>query len=407
MKKLFLFLLSLHVSAFKLGIENISADMLTQLQNVRVGLVTNQTGVDQRGNRTIDVLRDKGVQVKAIYVPEHGLDGVIKAAHDIIDDVDKKTGLPILSLYKNGSGHISANAFEHVDTLVFDMQDVGIRHYTYISTLYTVMQAAAKKNKKIVVLDRPNPLGHIMEGPLCESSLRSFVGIAGIPLRHGMTIGELAQFFNAKCLKQKADLHVVPLFGYQRDLHIAKLPKHLSPNIKTLSSVHGYSFLGLLGEVRPFNVGVGTAYPFQMITLSADHNISERAWDHMRERLQEFGVHSKRYKYHCKKKAKGYVGLLLDFKNVNTLSGFKSLLTVLSWAKEQDVPISFSNLFDKAIGTKHVRTWYDSDASKDHLLKNVKKDLYGFLKANEDILLYQSHPKIVQSDQLSLDWLTI
>ncbi|MEX0848821.1 MAG: DUF1343 domain-containing protein [Candidatus Dependentiae bacterium] len=400
MKNIFIFLFPLNIFAFRLGIENMSSDFIRQLGQSPVGIVTNQTGVDQRGKRTIDILLEKKLNIKAVFVPEHGLDGTIKAACTVENGIDKKTGLPVTSLYKHGSGYIPSNVFSEIDAVIFDMQDVGMRHYTYISTLYTVMEAAARDKKRIIVCDRPNPLGNVMEGPICDAALCSFIGIAQIPLRHGMTIGELAQLFNNKCLKQKVDLHVLPLADYQRDIKLQTLQAHLSPNIKTLSSVHGYSFLGLLGEIKPFDVGVGTPSAFQVITLPEEHTVSLRAWENLQKELQEFGIYSKRYSYYHKQKNRSFAGIALQFKDINVVFGFKALLSVLSWTKKENIPVNFSPYFDKAIGTKEVRVWYKSDQMQDVLAKKITKELHEFLRVNEDVLLYQSVPKVVKRDVL-------
>lgn len=397
--------MSLH--AYKLGVENIPMHVTSLLRKSRVGIITNQTGVDQKGMRTIDILRKKRAKLCAIFVPEHGLEGKIMAEKDVANSIDAASGLPVISLYKGCTGHITNHTFDNIDVLVFDMQDVGMRHYTYVSTLYTIMDAAAKANKKVVVFDRPNPLGSIMEGPLCDTSFRSFVGIANFPLRHGMTVGELAQFFNKRCLKKSVDLKVVPLEKYDRTIKVAKLHKHLSPNIQTMPSVYGYSFLGLLGEIRPFNVGVGTPQSFQVIMLPKDLKIAERAWDQMRFDLQKFGIRSKRYQYFCDKKAQDFDGLLLQFEDIHKVSGFKALLTVLSWAKNQQLSINFSQLFDKAIGTNQIQTWYKKGACKKQLIREVKQSLQDFLRTNKDVLLYQSHPKVVQLQQGITDCLTV
>src|SRR5207249_6044556 len=142
-----------------------------------------------------------------------------------------------------------------LDCLVFDIQDSGMRHYTYISTLLNTMKIAAEYKKPYIVLDRPNPLGGMMQGPLVQPDLISFISIAPIPLRHGMTIGELAHYFNGHILEKSAILHVIPMHDYNRMNGFAGTFLHqLSPNLLSLQSCYGYSFLGLLGEVEPFDV---------------------------------------------------------------------------------------------------------------------------------------------------------
>lgn len=395
MRKIFL-CITLPLCAFKLGVENISSEVIKRLQDGRVGLVTNQTGVDQQGRSTLSSLRQKNIFISAVFVPEHGLDGTIKAGSDVHSHDSGELKVPIISLYACGAGKIDPCAFNIVDMIVFDLQDVGIRHYTYISTLYMVMQECARLKKPVFVLDRPNPQGGVMEGPICESHLCSFIGIAEIPLRHGMTMGELAQFFNTRSLSQKADLTVVPLGEYQRDMLLPHLHAHLSPNIRTLPSAHGYSFLGLLGEVCPFNVGVGTPEAFQVIILPQCLGVSIDAWHLLKNELLAFGIQAKFHTVYHKEKKKLYEGLKLSFENMNNVSSFKALMTVFDWAKKQRIPISFMQMFDKSVGTSAVREWYQSNKSLDVFFQNIKQKTQDFLELNQDILLYDKLPKVVK-----------
>ena len=205
--------------------------------------------------------------MQVIFAPEHGFDGKSHAAQEIKDGRDVKTKIPVMSLYGKGTGKkVDPEMIKNIDAFFFDIQDSGMRHYTYISTLFTILKAAEEEKKKVIVFDRPNPLGKAMEGPLVESSLISFISIASIPLRHGMTLGELAEYFNQHVLEKQAALTVVPMKNYDRTVGIEHLHAPLSPNIASKESCHGYSFLGLLGEVKPFDVGVGTAS-----CISADH----------------------------------------------------------------------------------------------------------------------------------------
>lgn len=232
---------------FKLGLENIPQSFIKQLSPDRplvIGLITNQTGKDQQGRSNIAVLQEKGITIKYLFAPEHGSQGTYKAATTVPDAHDATFNIPIVSLYKNGSGTIIRDEqMNEVDALFFDIQDSGMRHYTYISTLFYAIECAAYHHKPIVILDRPNPLGSIMEGPLVEPPLKSFISIAEIPLRHGMTVGELAHFFNMHTVKTPAQLYVVPMKHYERHHGIGTtLKTALSPNITSIDSCYGYSF---------------------------------------------------------------------------------------------------------------------------------------------------------------------
>src|SRR5579872_3458062 len=173
---------------FMLGIENISPELLSWLSKKRVALITNQSGRDQQGRRSVDLLLSKHVNLVKILAPEHGINGTIAAATLVPDTVDKATLLPIVSLYGHGTGKkIDASLGNSIDVFMIDIQDVGMRHFTYISTLLRVLEFAAEHNKYVIVCDRPNPLGSPVEGPGVESELISFISAASIPLRHGMT----------------------------------------------------------------------------------------------------------------------------------------------------------------------------------------------------------------------------
>src|SRR5579871_1564282 len=228
---------------FKLGIEAIPATMIAALQKKSVGLVTNHTGKNQKGIPTLEVLRQHGIAVIALLAPEHGFCGTIKAGQIVHDAYSKEFNVPLLSLYTCGEGKkIQEKTVAGIDVLLFDIQDVGMRHYTYLSTLFQVMEAAARYNKQLIVFDRPNPLGGSIEGPLVDTHLQSFISIAPIPLRHGMTLGEMARYFNKYTFDQRVQLQVVPMQGYTRTMELpSALVANVSPNIPTLQACYGYS----------------------------------------------------------------------------------------------------------------------------------------------------------------------
>jgi uncharacterized protein YbbC (DUF1343 family) len=397
LKKLFLLVVIIPVYAYRLGVENISPELVKQMQLLSVGLIVNQTSLDRQGHRTIDILLEKGAQVRAIYTCEHGFEGKISAEKDVVSSKDTASGLSVVSLYAHGASSIVPGIFDAVDMLVFDIQDVGMRHYTYISTLYTVMQECARLKKPVVVLDRPNLLGAIMEGPICEPQLRSFISISSIPLRHGMTIGELAQLFNVTCLATKVDLSVVALSDYKREDPVSSLFAQLSPNIASVPSARGYSFLGLLGEVRPFHVGVGSQDAFRLVMLPSDSAVSSQAWQKLRVTFEQLGIRSKHYSCFHERKKKDFNGLKLFFDDMNEISGFKAFMAVLDWSKEHAVNIDFSPAFDKCVGTTLIRSCYQgrADISSEHILQSTKQQVEDFLNMHKDVLLYQPFPKVV------------
>lgn len=389
-----------HNVPFKLGIENIDPSYFTTIfaKNdgvVRVGLVTNQTGVTQKGERTVDVLIKNGCAVGYIFVPEHGLQGKVLAAHDVSDCIDEKTNIPVISLYGNGTGKmISPEQIDKIDCIVFDMQDCGMRHYTYISTLLQTMKLAAHNKKKFIVLDRPNPLGGLMQGPLVEPDLLSFISVASIPLRHGMTIGELARYFNEHVLTEKVGLHVVTMSGYDRSLYcMDALLAPLSPNIQTIESCYGYSFLGLLGEVSPFDVGVGTPLAFRCILLPESLQLSALLWKKLQKKLSSHGIRSSLYGHVNIKTKKRNVGLLLDSISIEQTQSFNLFLDIVTFFKN-DVTFSFGPSFDKAVGSKKVKEVFAGSLSQQDFLYEVQRDLVHFRKQAQKSFLYVPYPSI-------------
>lgn len=237
---------SLATPKVKLGNEVLLEEYRHLIEGKRIGLVTNQTGIDSQGRSIIDVLSsDPFLNLAALYAPEHGLDGTAKAGEYVASYTHPTLGIPVYSLY--GATRKPTEAMlKDIDVLLFDIQDIGARTYTYMSTMNYVMDAASRYHKPVIVLDRPNPLGGlIVDGPMMEDKFISFVGIDNLPMAHGMTAGELALFFNRKI---GADLTVIPMKGWTRDMiwQDTGLPwKATSPNIPDLVSCFGYMATGL------------------------------------------------------------------------------------------------------------------------------------------------------------------
>ncbi|MCB1234221.1 MAG: DUF1343 domain-containing protein [Verrucomicrobiae bacterium] len=249
------------------GIDTLAADGFTALKGRTIGLITNHTGIDREGRSTIDRLASApGVTLKALFAPEHGIRGVLDTAN-IDDDRDAKTGLPIHSLYKSKERKPSASQLDGLDTLVFDIQDVGCRFYTYISTMGNAMEAAAARDLKFVVLDRVNPIGgEIVDGPVRMGESK-FTAWHPIPVRHGMTAGELARLFKAERGWESLDLVVVPVRGWSRGRFFDEtgLPwVNPSPNMRSQTEAILYPGVGLL-EFCKLSVGRGTATPFEVV----------------------------------------------------------------------------------------------------------------------------------------------
>lgn len=234
------------------------------LTGKRVAVVTNQTGM-VGSTHLVDTLRTRGIDVVKVFAPEHGFRGDADAGEHVKSGKDARTGLPLVSLY-GANKKPTPDQLADVDLLLFDIQDVGVRFYTYISTLHYVMEAAAENGKPVVVLDRPNPNGFYVDGPVLDMAHASFVGMHPVPLVHGMTVGEYAGMINGEgWLKNgvKCDLHVITCAGWDHQQWY-ELPVRPSPNLPNASAVYLYPSLGLF-EGTIVSVGRGTDKPFQCI----------------------------------------------------------------------------------------------------------------------------------------------
>lgn len=254
----------------QLGVERLfSKDYEDLLRNKRVALITNHTAIDASGCSTIDLFhKNKGrlhYEIVAYFAPEHGLKGNEHAAKNISHDVGKG-GIPIYSLH----GEVrrpTPEMLKGITLIVYDIQDIGSRSYTYASTLFYVMEEAAKAKIPVLVLDRPNPLGAVVDGPLLEEKWRSFVGYVNVPYCHGLTIGELAQYFNGE-YHVKCSLTVIPMTGWQRwmtfkDTGLTWIPT--SPQIPDAETAFLYPTTGPLGELSWVNIGIGYTLPFKIV----------------------------------------------------------------------------------------------------------------------------------------------
>jgi len=381
---------------FQLGIENISPALATWLRSHRVGLITNQTGLDQAGKKTVDILKEQGIFVQALFAPEHGINGLLPAAEHVPDSFDQAQQIPVISLYENETGKkIAESVFKDIDTIVFDIQDSGMRHYTYISTLYEVLKAAGQYNKHLVVFDRPNPLGGVMEGPLVDQELLSFISIAPIPVRHGMTIGELAYYFNKNIVPVPAQLQVVKMKNYLRGNGLTgELQAALSPNIASKASCYGYSFLGLLGEVAPFHVGVGTDKAFQYIMLPKKLAFPVNKWNAFSALLDKINLpHTPHYYFNSVKK-EWYEGVQLKIEDINRVQSFTAFLQVLHFFKNAGIEFNFAKFFDKAVGTRSVHDFITGLVSKEQFVSKINSELKTFFKNAKSSFLYQPWPQV-------------
>jgi len=261
-----------------LGIDVLEREGFAAVKGKRIGLLTHAAGVDRRGVSTVDVLRRApGVRLVALFAPEHGLYGIEDAGRNFADTIDRRTGLPVYSLYGR-TRKPTRQMLRGLDALVIDLQDIGVRSYTYVSALRFAMEACFENNVEVVVLDRPNPLGGLkVGGPPMDPDLVSYVGAFRVPYVHGLTIGELAHLAALvpgaltvpEKTRLKGRLTVIPMRGWRRsmrwpDTGLPFIPT--SPYVQDFSSVVGYAMTGLGCEIGGFTWGIGRSYPFRGIS---------------------------------------------------------------------------------------------------------------------------------------------
>lgn len=236
---------------------------LSFLKGKKIAVIANHS-TNINGSHLVDSLLNLGVDIVRIFSPEHGFRGKADAGEHVKNYVDEKTGLPVISLY-GSSKKPNLKDLEGIDLVVFDLQDVGVRHYTYISTMHYVMEACAEKNLPLLILDRPNPNGFYVDGPVLDTAYQSFIGMHPVPIVHGMTVAEYAQMINGEnWLKDslKCNISIIPCANYTHD-SLYELPVKPSPNLQNMLAVYLFPSLGFF-EGTSLSVGRGTEFPFQV-----------------------------------------------------------------------------------------------------------------------------------------------
>ena len=388
----------------KTGIEVLKEQNFAILKGKRVGLITNPTGVDSRLNSTVDLLHQApGVKLVALYGPEHGVRGDFDAGEQVASSVDAKTGVPVFSLY--GKNHKpSAEMLKGVDVLVYDIQDIGSRSYTFISTMGLAMEAAAENNIEFVVLDRPNPLGgEKIEGMITEPAFTSFVSQFPIPYIHAFTVGELALFLNKeRLLKNGAQckLTVVKMEGWNRQMEFEQtgLPwVASSPHIPNAITSVFYPITGILGELYVFNIGVGYTMPFQLFAAEwIDAETLANALNQLK--LEGMIFRPIHYKpYYSTSKGKTVHGVqvhLTDYQKANlSLIQFYVLQECHKLYPDKNVfelcEPSRHSMFDKVCGSDKIRKEFTKAFKVDDIKQLWNKDVEPFRKKAKPYYLYQ------------------
>ena len=375
------------------GIEVLLADSIHLVAAKRVGLLTNQTGVDRSGVSDVDRLLEAGVELTALFSPEHGFRGVLD--QPIIGHAtDSATGLPIFSLYGEQRAP-TGEMLELIDVLVVDLQDIGARTYTYISTTLLALRAAATVGVPAVVLDRPNPIGgQQVQGPVRDQGFSSEVGMLTVPLRHGMTIGELAQFGN-DVLDLGADLTVVPAHGWQRELwyDATGLPwVRPSLNMPDLESATHYPGL-VLFEGTNLSVGRGTPIAFQVIGAPwlEPGDVVAALGEEPGVELSDTVVAP-----HAPSDGK-YPDIALPALRLRVIDRASydptrlavRLLGAISQLHPDSFNIRNARYFDNRAGSAQIRDWLGSDPPRDEIWRLWEPDLSEFRRARQPCLIYQ------------------
>ena len=358
----------------KTGADNFEK-YLPLLKDKKVGIVTNQTGILTNKMHLVDFLIEKQIAIQTIFAPEHGFRGTADAGEHVIDAKDSKTGLSIISLYGENRKP-KPEQLKGIEIMIFDLQDVGARFYTYISTLHYVMEACAENNIPLIILDRPNPNGGIVDGPILEKEYTSFVGMHPIPILHGMTIGEYAQMINGeKWLKNAAQcqLIVIPCINYNHSMDYS-LPVKPSPNLPNDQSINLYASLCLF-EGTNVSVGRGTEKQFQIF---GSPFLPKSAFSFTPK--PNFGAKEPLYNGQiC------YGQDLTTHKKVNRL---ELQWLIRSYKMTSDKTKFFNAFFTKLAGTKQLQQQIENGESENKIRKSWKKGLKDFKTKRAKYLIY-------------------
>lgn len=384
------------LSAFEAGAQKITAETtnvvvpgawridnyMPVIKDKRVALIINQTSM-VRETSLLDTLLKLKVKVVKIFVPEHGFRGFAEAGDTIKNEVDKKTGLPIISLYGK-SKKPKKEQLADVDVLMYDLQDVGCRFYTYISTMQYAMEACTENHKKIIVLDRPNPNGHFVDGPVLDTSLRSFVGMQPVPIVYGMTAGEYAQmlrgeqwFKNAKNL----DMTVIACDNYDHTT-LYRVPVSPSPNLKNMAAIYIYPSLCLF-EGTVVSVGRGTGAPFQQ--WGHPDFLGKTVFSFMPRPVP--GGPEPLYAY---RNCFGQIAAMDEGEAKQITRGNIRLFWLIrayGWYPYKEK--FFNDFFDKLAGTKELRKQIEKGMDEGEIKDTWKEDINKFKQVRKKYLLYK------------------
>lgn len=400
----FLFLLAGSMSAQRVmtGLEVLKKDNFKILEGKRVGLITNPTGVDNSLKSTIDVLFEApNVNLVALFGPEHGVRGNVHAGDTVVNSFDATTGLPVLSLYGK-TRKPTPEMLKDIDVLVYDIQDIGCRSFTYISTMGVAMEAAAENGIEFVVLDRPNPIGGLkVEGNLVEDGYTSFVSQFKLPYLYGLTCGELAKMLVGEhMLKKDCKLTVVPMKGWKRKMNYTDTGLQWiisSPHIPQPQSAYFYPATGIVGELGYLSIGVGYTLPFELFAAE---------WieaDKLAKRMNALNLPGLKFRpihikpFYSTGQGKNYQGVQVHIMDIN-----KAKLTEAQFYVMQELAAMYPDktvfdnanekrfdMFDKVCGSDQIRKRFSRNYRFDDIRDYWYKDVDNFKKLSRKYYLYK------------------
>ncbi len=383
------FLLCQTYAQIKVGAEQ-TQNYLPLIKAKNIAMVVNQTSLIGK-RHLVDSLLSLHINIKTIFAPEHGFRGDHSAGEKVKSTIDAQSGLPIISLY-GAHKKPTVDDLKNIDIVVFDIQDVGVRFYTYFSTLHYVMEACAEQNKELLILDRPNPNGHYVDGPVLDMKFQSFIGMHPVPVVHGMTVGEYAQMINGeKWLTNgmQCKIKIIKVQQYNHD-SMYKLPVRPSPNLPTMEAIYLYPSLCFF-EGTSYSLGRGTNKPFECVGKPGVAIGDYRFTPHSIPGVAE---HPPLENKECK-------GFLLTNFATNFIkdSGKIYLFFLMDLYKNDSNKVEFFNdFFEKLAGTDQLRKQITEGMSEGEIRSYWKKDLANYKLIRKKYLLYPDFTHIIYKD---------
>tara|TARA_B110000008_G_scaffold9842_1_gene9531 strand:+ start:12741 stop:13922 length:1182 start_codon:yes stop_codon:yes gene_type:complete len=351
---------------------------LNHIEGLNVAVVANLSSKIKSNTKSIhliDSLLKLNIKIKKVFSPEHGFRGEADAGEKVEDGIDQKTGIPIISLHGTNKKP-TKDQMKDIDVVIFDIQDVGARFYTYISTLHYVMEAVGENNKKLIILDRPNPNGHYVDGPILESKYKSFIGMHPVPVVYGMTIGEFGIMINEEgWLKNQiySDLKVIPIKNYNRKM-VYELPIKPSPNLPNKQSINLYPSLCFF-EQTPISIGRGTNMQFQVIG-SPD-------WENNDFSFKPISMSGAKYPKHIDQICNG-----IDLRESAYLSRINLKWLIDAYNKSKNKSAFFKDGFNKLAGNKMLKEQIIDGLSEKEIKQSWKSGVENFKLMRSKYLIY-------------------